>query len=327
MESALTPREIQARIRGGESLAEVARLAGMTIDWVEPFAAPVIAEREYIAAQAQSHPVRRGGETIAHRNLAQVVADRLTSRGVELDSVSWDAWKLDGRRWQIRVDYESGKARREALFGYDIGGRFSVPENDDARWLLGLHSASHGPQPGRRRREEDAEPTVGLNEDLALVRVVQPRVDEDSDPDDTQPLPEDYLGEETDDAYTEAELTEVDGVYDIVPGQDSNLDVLYDMLSSFDEDSVQIYAGLIRPLDGSGPVPVLDRPAPEEAMTEPEPARPASATRPPLTQPEQPALPADEQSEHPAGPARGKRKRAQVPSWDEIMFGSPKKRD
>jgi len=334
MESALTPREIQARIRSGESLAEVARLAGMTTDWVEPFAAPVIAEREYIAAQAQSHPVRRSGETIAHRNLAQVVADRLASRGVELDSVSWDAWKVDGRRWLVRVEYESGKARREALFSYDAAGRFSVPDNDDARWLLGLHSASHGPQPGRRRREDEAEPTVGLNEDLALVRVVQPRVDEDRDPDDTQPLPEDYVGEYTTDAYTEAELAEVDGIYDIVPGQDSNLDVLYDMLSSFDEDSVQIYAGLIRPLDGSAAVPVLDRPTPvdepePDAEPEPElePMKPVSRIHP--AEPEQPTLPHEEPADHSAAPARGKRKRAQVPSWDEIMFGSPspKKRD
>jgi hypothetical protein len=328
MESALTPREIQARIRSGESLAEVARVAGMTTDWVEPFAAPVIAEREYVAAQAQSHPVRRSGETIAHRNLGQVVADRLGSRGVELDSVNWDAWKIDGRRWQVRVEYESGKARREAIFGYDTGGRFSVAENDDARWLLGLHSASHGPQPGRRRREEDAEPTVGLNEDLALVRVVQPRVDEAADPEDTQPLPDDYVGEDYDDAYTEAELTEVDGVYDLVPGHDSNLDVLYDMLSSFDEDSVQIYAGLIRPLDGSPAVPVLDAVSPSDDEPEPEvepEQHPVTRLHP--DEPEQLPLPPDEPIEQPAAPARGKRKRAQVPSWDEIMFGSPKKRD
>lgn len=330
MESALTPREIQARIRGGESLTEVARQAGMTVDWVEPFAAPVIAEREYVAAQAQTHPVRRGGETIAHRNLGQVVADRLSTRGVELESVSWDAWKLDGRRWQVRVEYESGKARREAIFGYDTGGRFSVPENDDARWLLGLHSASHGPQPGRRRREEEAEPTVGLNEDLALVRVVQPRADEAADPEDTQPLPEDYLGEYTDDAYTEAELTEVDGVYDIVPGPDSGLDVLYDMLSSFDEDSVQIYAGLIRPLDGSAAVPVLA--SPEDDDQEPGPAQadegePEPVRRIGRTEPEQPTLPPDDPDEQPPAHPRGKRKRAQVPSWDEIMFGSPKNRD
>lgn len=341
MDSALTPREIQARVRAGESLEDVARAAGMGVDWVEPFAAPVLAEREFIAGQAQSHPVRRGSETIAHRTLGDVVTDRLASRRVDVDSVAWDAWKLEGRRWAVRVDYDSGKSHREALFTYDAGSRFSVAENDDARWLLGLHSASHGPQPGRRRREEDAEPTVGLNDDLALVRVVQPRADEPEDPNDTVPLEE--LDDELDDAYAEGELTEVDGVYDIVPSSDSGLDVLYDMLSSFDEDSVQIYAGLIRPATGPAPRPVLDELLPEpepeeedeqpeedepqveesEATAEPEPEPKAPAPAP--AQPEQPALVEDEPEPEPEPTrARPKRKRASVPSWDEIMFGSPK---
>jgi hypothetical protein len=321
MDSALTPREIQARIRAGEPLAEVARAAGMGVEWVEPYAAPVLAEREFIAGQAQSHPVRRGVETIAHRTLAQVVEDRLASRRVDADTVVWDAWKIEARRWLVQVDYDSGKSHREARFIYDASGRFSTAENDDARWLLGLHSASHGPQPGRRRREEEAEPTVGLNDELALVRVVQPRVDEPADADDTVPLEE---LDEIDDAYAEGELAEVDGLYDIVPSADSGIDVLYDMLSSFDEDSVQIYAGLIRPTDRPLPRPVLDEdPADEpEAVAEvllfeAEPAADPDAAVP--AEPEQPALVED------APVAKPKRKqRAHVPSWDEIMFGSPK---
>jgi hypothetical protein len=330
MDSALSPRDIQARIRAGATLEEVARDAGMGIDWVEPFAAPVIAEREFVAGQAQAHPVRRGSETIAHRTLGEVVADRLASRRVDADTVVWDAWKLEGRRWAVRVDYDSGKAHREARFIYDAGSRFSVAENDDARWLLGLHSASHGPQPGRRRREEEAEPTVDLNDDLALVRVVQPRADEPEDPNDTARL--DELDGETDDAYAEGILAEVDGLYDIVPSSDSGMDVLYDMLSSFDEDSVQIYAGLIRPASAPTARPVLDEPADvEEVPGEPEAdvvdeevagATPEQAPAAPVvTEPEQPALvePVAE-----AAPARTRRKRASVPSWDEIMFGSPK---
>jgi hypothetical protein len=329
MESALTPREIQARVRAGGTLEDVARAAGMSTDWVEPFAAPVLAEREFIAGQAQAHPVRRGSETIAHRTLADVVGDRLASRRVDLDTVRWDSWKLEGRRWAVQVGYDSGKSHREALFTYDAGGRFSVAENDDARWLLGLHSASHGPQPDRRRREEEAEPTVGLNDELALVRVVQPRADEPVDPDDTMPL--DELDGELDDAYAEGELAEVDGVYDIVPSSDSGLDVLYDMLSSFDEDSVQIYAGLIRPADSSAPRPVLDElPAdePETEAPEPEPEPAPAATEPTATDgPEQPSLVDEAEATEPEEaprPARPKRKRASVPSWDEIMFGSPK---
>lgn len=317
VESALTPREIQTRIRAGESLDEVALAAGVPLERVEPYAAPVIAEREFIAGLAQNHPVRRGGETMAHRTLRQVVTDRLASRRVDIDTVTWDAWKLEGRRWVIRVDYDSGKAHRDARFIYDQTGRFTVADNDDARWLLGLHSASQGPQPGRRRRgDEEAEPTVELNDELALVRVVQPRIDEAPDVDRTQPL-DDASGGDTEDAWSEVELTEVDGVYDIVPGS-GGIDVLYDMLASFDEDSVQIYAGLIRPpTEQSVASPVLDEGPAEPVLPPAEPERP-------VAEPEQPSL--VDGGEPPREPPKGRKKRAQVPSWDEIMFGAPKQR-
>ena len=124
---------------------------------------------------------------------------------------------------------------------------------------------------------------------------------------------------------------EVDGVYDIIPGDRSNMDVLYDMLSSFDEDSVKIYAGLVHPKDGrpaEEPVVVeveetLTRDttvhiAPAGAETEPE-AEPA----PEKGEPEQLSLLGSPEEQETPKPKKGRRRRAAVPSWDEIMFGSP----
>ena len=54
MESSLTPRDIQARIRAGETLEDVARVAGIPMDRVERFAAPVLAEREHVASMAMA---------------------------------------------------------------------------------------------------------------------------------------------------------------------------------------------------------------------------------------------------------------------------------
>ena len=91
MESALRPRDIQARIRAGESLETVAEAAGVPIARIEPFAAPVIAERDHIAGLAQTNPVRRAGDAVAHRSLRNVVTDRLLSSGIDIDDVEWDA--------------------------------------------------------------------------------------------------------------------------------------------------------------------------------------------------------------------------------------------
>ena len=179
MESSLSPRDIQTRIRGGESLEDVTRVAGIPLDRVERFAAPVLAEREHIAAQAMSSSVRRKGETSGHRSLRITVTERLLGRGVDIDTIAWDSYRMEDGRWSVTADYRSGGAARHACFYFDLRGRFSVAGNDEARWLLGEHSSAKGPQPGRRRAvgqpagEDDTEPTLDLSDDLALVRATQ----------------------------------------------------------------------------------------------------------------------------------------------------------
>ncbi|MFP5284057.1 MAG: septation protein SepH, partial [Actinomycetes bacterium] len=177
MDSALTPRDIQSRIRSGQSLEEVARIAGMPMDRVERFAAPVLAERAHVARLAMGSSVRRRGETSAHRSLQATLTERLATRGVDIDSVNWDAHRLEDGRWAVTAGYRSGEAARQAEFVFDVAGRFSVAGNDDARWVLGEQSPARGPQPGRRRPEgvgaEDTEPTLDLSDELALVRAIQ----------------------------------------------------------------------------------------------------------------------------------------------------------
>lgn len=281
MESALRPRDIQARIRGGESLEAVAHAAGVPIAKIEPFAGPVIAEREHIAGLAQTNPVRRAGDAVAHRSLRSVVSDRLLSRGVDIDDAEWDAWRNEDRRWTVRLSYELDSVEHQADFSYDQTGRFCTAANDDARWLTGEQLSSR-----RRGDDQDAEPSLDLNDELAIVRAIQPQfavtpdIEDDDLPDEPPDSEDDELDEgenededdgssDSEDAFTEGDLAEVDGVYDIVPGDRSNMDVLYDMLSGFDEDSVQIYAGLVRPRPEQSAAPVLDEgPARAEVITE-----------------------------------------------------------
>ena len=151
MKSALSPRDIQARIRAGESLENVGRIAGIPLDRVERFAAPVLAEREHVAAQAMSASVRRRGETSGHRSLRVTVTERLLTRGVDIDTIALGL--LPARRRAVGGDrgLSLGEANRHATFTFDPRGRFSVASNDEAHWLLGEHSAAKGPQPGRRR--------------------------------------------------------------------------------------------------------------------------------------------------------------------------------
>ncbi len=146
MESTLRPRDIQARIRSGQSPEVVAAAAQTTVDKIMGFATPVLAERAHVAGRAQQASVRRNGQGSA-RVLADAVTDRLRARNVEPDAVEWDAWRRDDGRWTLVADYLSGDSPRHAEFVFDMPGRFVVADDDEARWLLGEQSSSHGPQP------------------------------------------------------------------------------------------------------------------------------------------------------------------------------------
>jgi hypothetical protein len=290
---ALTPREIQTRIRSGQSLADVAKVAGLSAERVEAFAAPILAERAHIAALALASPVRRAGEPGSSRGLRRVVADRLLARGLDIDLVDWDAWRRADGRWVAEARYQLDGADHVARFLFDHQGRFSVAADDEARWLIGDPGPKRRPLPG-----DDSEPTVDLVPPAPPPPAADPPADDRPPSAADQPSPWPWpptaeAADPEDDPGAEADS--------LAPGRRSDLDALYDMISVIEEDSVKIYRGLREPLPGLEADP--DPPAPP-APPPPGPAPEAGG----------------------AAPSRrrgGKRSRASVPSWDEIMFGGP----
>ena len=297
MTEALSPREIQSRIRAGASVQDIAESFGVPTSSVEPFAGPVLAERAYIAGQATKGQVHRTGVS-THQTLAEVVGDRLASRGLTSADVTWDAWRGNDRLWTLRATYRSGSALHEGVFRYDATGRFSTAVNDEAHWLVGEPSSARGPQRGRRGTaralDVDSEPTIDLDP-ARQFGASAPALD--FEPDD----------------YSPGRLAEVDGVYDLVTEPEVGMDVLYDMLAGFNEDSVRIYEGL------TGTTGKL--PAATTAEEEPKKTVRAKAAPDPSAS-ELPTKPHDEAKE-PTQRIPKSKKRATVPTWDEIMFGSP----
>ena len=96
LENQLTPREIQARIRAGQTAEEIAISAQVPVERVRRFEGPVIQERWHIADLAQSTNVRRVTDSSAHP-LSDLVLERLAARGVEPEDMSWDAAPAGGR--------------------------------------------------------------------------------------------------------------------------------------------------------------------------------------------------------------------------------------
>jgi Protein of unknown function (DUF3071) len=158
LESQLSPREIQARIRAGGGIDEVATAAGISAERVERYATPVLAEREHVTEQARLAPARRASGGNAPR-LGELVDARLAELKVAVDSVNWDAWRGDEERWTVHLTYLAGARERVAEWTFDTRGRVLSAANEEARWLVDESPGERGEDaPARMRRLSSVPP-------------------------------------------------------------------------------------------------------------------------------------------------------------------------
>jgi hypothetical protein len=128
----LSPRDIQARIRSGETADEVARVAGVPVDRVLRYAGPVLQERAMLAQHARRTKLK-GQEKNA--TLAQVVDQRLAQHGVDAEKISWDAYRRDDGTWRIVATWPSGKATAQAMWELDKARQLVSPHDDMSQYL------------------------------------------------------------------------------------------------------------------------------------------------------------------------------------------------
>ena len=294
MESALRPRDIQSRIRAGESPESVAAAAQTTLDKVMAYATPVLAERAHIADRAQRASVRRRSGEGPARVLADAVAERLRGRNVDPDSVEWDSWRREDGRWTLVADYLSGGSARHAEFVFDAPGRYVLAEDDEARWMVGEQTASKGPQPRatpgpRRLSAVDDEDILPLGEDAIEM------VAEDGAARPGQPL---------------------EPSSEQAPGPSSG--------RSPEQPPEQQVRPTEQPLRPAGHAGDAGDAGDADWIATQATARPPAAepVPDPVEEPVELGSEADEQptDQEPKRPAKRSR-RPSVPSWDEIMFG------
>ncbi|MFE2046227.1 septation protein SepH [Streptomyces sp. NPDC059477] len=146
VESHLRPRDIQARIRAGATAEEVAQMAGIPVDRVRRFEGPVLAERAFMAERARKTPVRRPGENSGPL-LGEAVQERLTLRGAEKETVQWDSWRRDDGTWEVLLVYRVAGEPHAAGWTYDPPRRLVQAVDDEARSLIGESDDLGTPEP------------------------------------------------------------------------------------------------------------------------------------------------------------------------------------
>jgi hypothetical protein len=116
-ESALTPKEIQARLRAGDTPEQVAKAANVPVSRVLRFFGPVASERDRILTQAQATTMRRTRAPAATLPLAEAVEQRFaTTAGLRRDSVEWSAKRRDDGAWVVALTYLAKGGQRKATW-------------------------------------------------------------------------------------------------------------------------------------------------------------------------------------------------------------------
>ncbi|MBO0839343.1 MAG: DUF3071 domain-containing protein, partial [Sciscionella sp.] len=203
LESHMRPREIQARIRAGESVEQVASAAGIPAQRVERFAYPVLLERSRTAELAQSaHPVRSDGPDV--QTLAEVAEHTFSLRGQDFSTVEWDSWRGDDGKWVVQLRWRTGRSNNRAHWAFHPGahGGTVTPLDEHAVDMVdpnpnrGLRTVGSAQRPARPEPEilahddepvavapEEVVPPVNLVEPVLPIEMVQPV---DSDPEDVE---------------------------------------------------------------------------------------------------------------------------------------------
>lgn len=307
MDSALRPRDIQARIRAGESPEAVAAVAQVSLERIMGYALPVLAEREHVCRQARQSGLRRKHASGPGRLLGTAVDEHLRNNGWDPEAASWDAWRREDGRWSVTVAASSNGT--PATFLFDAPGRYAFAHDDGARRLV-------GDEPPLSVEPESDEPRSGL-----------PPIETRSDGGGrVMPL---WRTQPTEQAHTSGDAPTGD------PADTADLGALTADLAALEAEAAAEPTGRVSALDrmrrqrsrAEEPLPLdvdpIDEPAPASAQDEAGGDVEAIArvlSAPATEHPVAVGESGDATSE--SQPRRRKGNRRAVPSWDEIMFGS-----
>ena len=149
-----TPREIQLRLRRGESVQQIAEDSGLPLDAVDRYAGPVLAERELQASRARK-------AVFDGRVVEDLVLEHL---GADRGEVAWDCWLTEQGPWEVRAT-AGGKTVRLA---WDAAGRKVQGLDEASRAALRRSPLAHdaleeilAPAPARATRSS-GRPRLGV---------------------------------------------------------------------------------------------------------------------------------------------------------------------
>lgn len=135
----ISVRDIQRKLRAGESMEVIAREGNISVEKVERFASPILQERLFVIDQVHSLIPRRENKDSVKDvpTFFEIVTSKLAPRGVDIDTIDWNTWRSDDGTWVIQLQYPNNSGTGIAKFVFDSQRRSITPLDENASWMTG----------------------------------------------------------------------------------------------------------------------------------------------------------------------------------------------
>ncbi|MDT0260813.1 septation protein SepH [Jatrophihabitans lederbergiae] len=123
-----SPREIQTRVRAGETAESIAEEADLPLERVMRFAYPVLQERTRVVDEARRARARRQDGRL--EPFGELIDARLSRHGVEPPAVLWDAYRREDGGWTVTAMFTANEREMRVKFSFVLMNR-TVSALDD----------------------------------------------------------------------------------------------------------------------------------------------------------------------------------------------------
>jgi hypothetical protein len=314
----VSPRDIQSQLRAGLTREEVADLTGASIDEVARFEGPVLAELEYIINAALALPASSEDATGDDRTVTVGARVRTQIENAGGTDERWASWRNPAGEWHVKCTFLVAGIAHEARWSFEPKHHQLTPLNDEAANLMANQAFTSGLIPrlravdGKQRGKSGPTPRLTETAPTAPSAVTVP--------------PETHVAETAADTVVESievETSSVDAVNAVETDVPAVTSAPAAEISTIEASEVAAE---------SSPTPTADlmaalrkrrsenQDAPswlaEAASAEAPSAKKSGSITDEL---------AEMQNTQPVKRSRtgsARRQRAQMPTWDEIVFGT-----
>jgi hypothetical protein len=320
----VSPRDIQSQLRAGLTREEVAELTGASAEEVARFEGPVLAELEYIINAALALPAFSEESVGDDRSVTVGARVRTQIENVGGADERWASWRNPAGEWHLKCTFQVAGIPHEGRWSFEPKHHQLTPLNDEAANLMANQAFTSGLIPrlravdGKQRRQTG--PSARLTEtapgpeQAAIPVATTPTESVVAEPVVANPV--------VAESVAETAAASIDVATPVVSDSQSDESAKRDTPAARDGFEVE---------EDAAPTPTADlmaalrkrrsenHDAPtwlaEAASTEGSRAKPGSITD---------EL-AEMQNTQPTKSSRtgsSRRNRAQMPTWDEIVFGT-----